>query len=79
MLRRAELLTERWRQRYDHARLHSSLGWRPAAPPVLADRRVPKTPGLCPHAPGVCGLAGRGRSAPSASPARNGEWSCVAI
>jgi transposase InsO family protein len=45
-LKEAQILIERWRQRYNRIRPHSALGYRPPAPetrtvPVLVPRPLP--------------------------------------
>jgi putative transposase len=52
-LREAKVLIERWRQHYKRVRPHSSLGYRPPAPEVIAVPGLSADSwGLCPHTPG---------------------------
>ena len=81
-LREAKVLIERWRQHYNHVRPHSSLGYRPPAPEVIAVPAIAGYPrrGLRPHTPGFFPLAGRrSRSAHPASLARTERWTNIRI
>jgi transposase InsO family protein len=51
-LREAKVLIERWREHYNRIRPHSSLGYRPPAPEVIAVPAIPEYPrrgGAAPH------------------------------
>jgi putative transposase len=49
-LREAKVLIERWREHYNHIRPHSSPGYRPPAPEMIAVPAIARYPRLtCPR------------------------------
>jgi len=52
-LTEAQVLTEWWRQEYNHLRPHSALGYRPPAPEAIAPPRLWVRPVALPEMPAL--------------------------